>query len=517
MKKAVIAKRISQFVFLSIFIYILWSTTYPLKGLLPAETFFKLNPLIMIVTSISERLILAGIIFSFVMLLLTLIFGRFFCGWVCPLGTMIDIAGYFNKGRRQLTDAQNRKLRSPKFFILSVVFIASFFGLQIAWILDPMVISARLVSLNLIPTTTLLINRSLEGLIKTFGLYGWLYDFYRSLQTSFLGVKIRFFAHSIVIFLFFYAIIVWAVYLKRSWCRGLCPLGAFYALFAKPALLKRKVEKCNRCMKCKTDCRMGAIKDGLDYVQSECVLCMDCVYDCPQKSTSFVFADKKKEDYKGEIEKGPIEKAPASGISRRNFLALAFFSLFPFNSQMPARQKVIRPPAALKEEEFLNRCIRCGNCMKVCITNGLQPALLQAGLSGIWTPHLVPEIGYCEYRCTLCGNVCPTQAIPKLTVEEKVRTRLGLAKIDRKTCIPWKKKKNCIVCEEHCPIPNKAIKLKKFKIGDKIVLRPYINQDLCTGCAICQTKCPVRPDRAIKVYPVKVTHGKNQGPVSIKI
>ena len=63
MKKAVIAKRISQFVFLSIFIYILWSTTYPLKGLLPAETFFKLNPLIMIVTSISERLILAGIIF----------------------------------------------------------------------------------------------------------------------------------------------------------------------------------------------------------------------------------------------------------------------------------------------------------------------------------------------------------------------------------------------------------------------------------------------------------------------
>jgi MauM/NapG family ferredoxin protein len=366
-----------------------------------------------------------------------------------------------------------------------------------------MVISARFVSLNLIPTITLLINKSFEGLIRSFGLYGWLYDFYRDLQTSILGVRVRYFSHSLAIFLFFYAIIVWAVYLKRSWCRGLCPLGALYSLFARPAFLKRKVEKCTRCMKCKSDCRMGAIKDGLDYIQGECVLCMDCIYDCPQHSTSFEFAGRKKENIKEETEKGPV-----SGISRRNFLVLAFFSLFSSRDRSPVRQKVIRPPAALKEEEFLNRCIRCGNCMKVCITNGLQPAFLQAGLSGIWTPQLVPEIGYCEYRCTLCGNVCPTGAIPKLSVKEKMRTRLGIAKINRKICIPWKKKKNCIVCEEHCPISDKAIKLKKFKIGDKIILRPYINQNLCTGCGICQTKCPVRPDRAVKVYPVKVTHGK---------
>jgi MauM/NapG family ferredoxin protein len=503
MKKAVIARRACQFIFLSLFIYILWSTTYPLSGLLPPETFFKFNPLIMLVTSISERLILAGIVFSLVMLFLTLIFGRFFCGWVCPLGTMIDIAGYFNKERRQFTDAQNKDLRKPKFLILAAVIISGVFGLQIAWILDPVVISARFVSLNLIPTVTLLVNRSFEVLIKALGLYGWLYDLYRGLQTSFLEVKIRFFSHSIVIFLFFYAIIVAAVYLKRSWCRSLCPLGAFYSLFARTAFLKRKVEKCTRCMKCKSDCRMGAIKDGLDYVQGECVLCMDCVYDCPQHSTSFVFGYKKKEEKIDEI-----EKRPASGISRRDFLALAFFSLFPFKDKSPVRQKVIRPPAALNEKEFLNRCLRCGNCMKVCITNGLQPAFLQTGLSGIWTPQLVPEIGYCEYRCTLCGNVCPTGAIPKLSVKEKMRTRLGLAKIDRKLCIPWKKKKNCIVCEEHCPVYDKAIKLKKVKIGDKIVLRPYINQNLCTGCGICQTKCPVRPKRAIKVYAVKVTHGK---------
>jgi MauM/NapG family ferredoxin protein len=175
---------------------------------------------------------------------------------------------------------------------------------------------------------------------------------------------------------------------------------------------------------------------------------------------------------------------------------------WPKNKRLNYRSKVIRPPAALREDDFLDRCIRCGNCMKVCITNGLQPTLLQTGLTGIWTPQLVPEIGYCEYNCTLCGNVCPTGAIEKLSLSQKKKTRLGLAQIDHSLCLPWAYKTECLVCQEHCPVADKAIKLEDEKISDRIIQKPVVDKFLCVGCGICQNKCPVRPDRAIKVYPL---------------
>jgi formate hydrogenlyase subunit 6/NADH:ubiquinone oxidoreductase subunit I len=162
---------------------------------------------------------------------------------------------------------------------------------------------------------------------------------------------------------------------------------------------------------------------------------------------------------------------------------------------------VIRPPAALKEPEFINRCIRCGNCMKVCPTNGLQPSLLESGLEGIWTPQLVSEIGYCEYNCTLCGNVCPTGAIKKVSQEEKHRVKLGIAEINRSICLAWASNLECIVCEEHCPVADKAVKLVEDKWNGKIIYKPYVDKELCVGCGICQNKCPARPQRAIKVSP----------------
>ena len=194
-----------------------------------------------------------------------------------------------------------------------------------------------------------------------------------------------------------------------------------------------------------------------------------------------------------------------NGISRRNFiflLLLSVFSLGFIKKGGRANRKVIRPPAALDEDKFINRCIRCGNCMKVCLTNGLQPVLFQSGLGGIWTPNLVPEIGYCEYKCTLCGNTCPTGAIRRVSPEEKLKIKLGIARIDMGTCLPWAEGKECIVCEEHCPVSKKAIKLKKETKGPFELSMPYVDEKLCVGCGICQNKCPVRPIRAIRVFPI---------------
>ena len=69
---------------------------------------------------------------------------------------------------------------------------------------------------------------------------------------------------------------------------------------------------------------------------------------------------------------------------------------------------LIRPPGAVAEQEFLESCVRCGECMKVCIGGALHPAWTEAGPVGLWTPLLVARVGYCEYNCTLCGQVCPT-------------------------------------------------------------------------------------------------------------
>jgi formate hydrogenlyase subunit 6/NADH:ubiquinone oxidoreductase subunit I len=141
--------------------------------------------------------------------------------------------------------------------------------------------------------------------------------------------------------------------------------------------------------------------------------------------------------------------------------------------------------------------------MKVCPTNGLQPLLLSSGLSAMWTPRLVPEIGYCEYNCNLCGKVCPTGAISLLPLRDKQKKKIGVDRINRRVCLPWAKNKECIVCEEHCPLPEKAVKLKREKIGSETVLRPYIDEKICTGCGICQTKCPTRPERAVKIFSFK--------------
>lgn len=502
MKKLIVLRRFSQTVFSALFIYILWSTTYPLKGLLPPQTFFKIDPLIIFFTSISERIILPGMLFAFLTLVLTLIFGRFFCGWICPLGTAVDAVGALRRNRTGQKDSTNKKLRSIKFYILGLVGLLSLFGIQLAWVFDPMVIMARFVSLNLIPSVTSVVNTLFIALIKNLHLYGFVYDFYRGLKSSFLGINVYYFSHSGFIFLLFLFICSMALLIKRFWCRALCPLGALYALVARFSFLRRTIiEKCTRCLVCKSGCRMGAIKDDSNYITAECILCMDCVYDCPAHITKFNWPSFKR----NSKARGPLHGDNRAGLSRREFIFLVLSSIFLLGFKGRERggkighRSVIRPPAALREEDFLDRCIRCGNCMKVCVTNGLQPVMFQSGLEGIWTPHLVPEIGYCEYNCTLCGKVCPTGAIAPISLEEKHNVTLGLAHIALSICIPWAKNEQCVTCEEHCPVPEKAIKLVGQAMDGKIILRPYVHEGLCVGCGTCQNKCPVRPERAIRV------------------
>lgn len=177
---------------------------------------------------------------------------------------------------------------------------------------------------------------------------------------------------------------------------------------------------------------------------------------------------------------------------------------------------LIRPPGSMSEDEFLEKCIRCGECMKVCPTNAIQPAMLEAGLEGLWSPVIVPSFSYCEYKCMMCTQVCPTEAIRPLTLEEKQQVKIGLAHIDKNRCLPYAYARACVVCEEHCPLPEKAIWLEETTVlnsrGNKVIVKqPHVNAELCIGCGICENKCPVSDQAAIRVTSVGETRNlKNE-------
>jgi len=272
-------------------------------------------------------------------------------------------------------------------------------------------------------------------------------------------------------------------------------------LFSRHRLLNRVVDdSCTQCQLCTASCRMNAIgEDVFSADAAECIECGECVDRCPEGSIRYVFA----------------RTAPAKiDLSKRRMLQAGLLGLTGAVAAKSIGFKagevgLIRPPGALAENEFLDACIRCQECTKICASTGgcLQPAWTQAGWEGIWTPVVAPRMGYCEYNCTLCGKICPTGAIQELTLQEKQKVKIGRAVFNKNLCIPWAEHKDCLVCEEHCPLPEKAIKFELHDIESadgetRAVKLPYVVESLCIGCGICETKCPLVGQAGIFIAPL---------------
>ena len=133
--------------------------------------------------------------------------------------------------------------------------------------------------------------------------------------------------------------------------------------------------------------------------------------------------------------------------------------------------------------------------MKACLTNTLQPTHWALGLSGLWTPRMELRLAPCEQRCNVCGQVCPTQAIRNLSLEEKNHAKVGTAVLFKEKCLVWAQDKLCLICDEICPY--NAIVFRTVE-GYR---RPVVIPSKCNGCGFCEQRCPVQGDSAIVVAP----------------
>jgi len=223
---------------------------------------------------------------------------------------------------------------------------------------------------------------------------------------------------------------------------------------------------------------------------------MDCTGFCPEERVSFRLRAASRSGAGLDLERRGVITALACGA-----LAAPVVHIAPPGDR--TNPYLIRPPGAVAEGEFLERCVRCGECMKVCIGSALHPAFLEAGPVGLWTPLVVARVGYCEYNCTLCGQVCPTGAIKRLAVEPKRKTVIGLAVFDKDRCLPFAKGIECLVCEEHCPTGDKAIVFEEREVlidgAARRLKLPKVVDKLCIGCGICETKCPLEGASAIRI------------------
>jgi len=492
-------RRISQILFLLFFLYLFLIASYPLTTKIPVDLFLRADPLIAISSIVSSRAFIGTFLLALILVFLTLPLGRVFCGWACPLGTSLDIFSYILKNK---VGKSFKKLLSLKYYILIFLLVGAIFSSQLIWFLDPIALFNRSLTLSLFPILTGFLNLILNLLFQLSFLQDWLSKLQLFLSSTLLPIQVNFFRMSSLFLIIILTIFLLEVVSRRFWCRSLCPLGALYAFLSKFQILKRRVSPdCTECGMCKDLCKMDAIeKDFKKTLDRECILCYDCVKDCP--------IDVTKIDFKGRFETQRFD------LGRRKVLAstaLGLVSVGLLKSSFKDRNLkagLIRPPGARVENEFLDRCIRCNECIKVCSTSGnfLQPAFLEGGLEAFWTPVGHARTGYCEYNCIMCTQVCPTQAIHPLDEATKKKTVIGLAFIDRDICIPWYKNENCLVCEEHCPVPDKAIILKEEEVihydgSKRKVKRPYMVEDLCIGCGICETKCPIEGKSAIFITP----------------
>lgn len=525
--KLQLARRISQIFFLLFFLALLVFTSLrPVPGATsdihmraPVRLFFEWDPLVAVANVLAGHALYRGLLWSLLILVPTLFLGRFFCGWICPMGTLQHWVGSLpseaKRGKQRIDSNRYKRWQTIKYVVLIAGLVAACFGsMALGW-LDPFSLLVRSIGLALLPAFNFAVRAMLTplehshiALLKATG-----ETLHSVLQVLVLDFRQTHFAQGLVLGVLFLVILAASLRVTRLWCRSICPLGALLGVVSRFSVfgLHKDAASCDKCGRCLLHCQGGDDPiGGVQWHKSECLMCMNCVGSCPHSSLQFKFFRNEPEVATPDIGRRKALTGLAAGA--------AVVPLMRANTGMGKSREatLLRPPGALDEPEFLSRCIRCGECMKVCPNNSLHPTFTEAGIQGLWTPTLVPRIGYCEPSCVLCSEVCPTGAIWQITPKEKgwvvgvgasaadQPIRLGTAFYDRGRCLPWAEATECIVCEEWCPVSPKAIYIEEAQVIDssgktKTLKQPRVDPSRCVGCGACEYACPLQERPAVYV------------------
>ena len=453
------------------------------KETIAAELFLVIDPLVSLSTGIASRSWVWSLSCAGIILAACVLVPRGFCGYLCPLGTLIDLFDWVI-GRRvtRFRVSGDGWWVHIKYYLLLGIIVAAFGGVLLSGIFSAIPVITRGLLFTLSP-------------LQTGAATGWH-------QMPPMGG-----GHVLSIVLFF-AVLSLGLLRPRFWCKYVCPSGAVFSLGNLFRATERKVESsCINCNKCIEICPFDAIKPDFTTRTTDCTFCQSCGGVCPTHAIKFVD--------RWEVSGLKIENDPPThetALGRRGFLSASVGTasgvlggLFAatgtksFGANLDGDgPRPVRPPGSVPEAEFLQMCIRCGECFQSCPSDVLQPLGFQQGLEGLWTPHVVADWAGCASSCNACGQVCPTGAIRALPLEEKRHARMGLAIINESTCLPFNGEA-CQLCVDECTAAGYdalefvAVGTEVDEFGQPIEgtgqLAPLLISDKCVGCGLCQTRC----------------------------
>ncbi len=426
-------------------------------------------------------------------LVLTLVFGRVYCSSICPLGTLQDFIIRFRRIRDRRVRRRRKwfEYRRPHYrlhyTLLAVTVLLALLGsMTLLNLTEPFSNFGRIVQALARPIL-LAVNNVVAYSLSALGSYSVVHIPLKGFGVAMVAAPLLF------VLLLFYLSYTHG----RLFCNTLCPAGAVLGLVSRFALFKIVIDKntCEDCGLCEKVCKaycVDAEKKTVDF--AACVSCFNCIESCPTVGVT----------YSGW--NWPWEKRSASppDSSRRAVLKTlvgpgVLLAGLPkdsatVKSDEPRQLHPVTPPGSRGIEHFSGLCTACHLCISTCPTQVLVPSLFEYGMGGLFQPKLDYWVSYCNYDCTICGEICPSGAILPLPLPEKKLVQLGKAVFVKEDCIVITKKTECGACSEHCP--TKAVKMVPYE--GKLTL-PELKNEICVGCGACEHSCPTKPKKAIYV------------------
>lgn len=465
-------------------------------GLLP-ESFSVLTDIQFIPALLALNIVIIAALAAF-----TVLFGRVYCSSVCPLGVYQDILAWFSKKFEKKKKYRYSKAKDVlRWSVWGATFIAFLFGFTfLLGLLDPYGAYGRMAT-HLFRPAYLAGNNLLETIFTSFNNY----HFY---QVGIYSFSIL----SLVVALVTLLAVGWLAWKNgRTYCNTVCPVGTTLGFLSKFSLFKIRFvdENCNMCglcaMKCKASC-LDSKNKQIDY--SRCITCFNCIESCNRNAMKYApmgprkqkavravpaFTYTKEDKIVDESKRRFLSATLLTGLAAGRLIAQEATEP-PLSKRELKRQTPIAPPGALHFDRFREKCISCHLCVSKCPSHVIKPAFLEYGWGGIMQPKLYFEHGFCNYDCTVCCDVCPTDALVKLTQDEKHHTQMGRVNFILENCIVYYDETSCGACSEHCP--TQAVKMVPYKGALTI---PEIEPEICVGCGGCEYVCPAIPFKSIYV------------------